>query len=266
MLFDDQAERFDERAALPAPAARRIADVLRDMVSLRPGQRWLELGPGTGALSLDLVRSRIAYVGVDSSEAMLSVFRDKLAQEGLSAELRVADANAPWPVPDGGIDVVFSARAVHHVAVKHAVDELARVASPEGVFLVLGRVKRPPDSVRAEMRARMRELLARRGYVGLDHRGHSSRIFEALESLGVRRIEPRIAARWTQPRSPADSLVDWRGKEGLAGLTLPGAVKDEILTELRAWATEQYGDPHAPLQQEESFEVSGAFVKGVGRG
>ena len=115
MLYEDQAGRFDKRAGVPAEACAAIAEVLAEIVALEPGQTWLEIGAGTGALSLALVRHPIRYVGFDRSPAMLAVFRGKLAQEGLQAQLEVADGNGPWPVEDGSIAVIFSARAMHHL-------------------------------------------------------------------------------------------------------------------------------------------------------
>ncbi len=261
MRYDDQASRFDERAAVPERARQQIADALRDLVALRPGQRWLELGPGTGALSIFLIRERIDYLGLDRSSAMLDVFRDRVEREGLEADLRTADGNERWPVQDGSVEVIFSARAVHHLDVAHLVGEVVRVASPQGAWLVLGQATRPRQSVRAVMRRRMRRLLEERGYRGRGHPGHAETIFEALDRHGARRLAPRVAAAWTHMRSPGDSLGDWEGKEGLAGLEVPADVKSSVLDELRVWAEQHYGDLEKPLEQEESFELSGTFVK-----
>lgn len=51
----------------------------------------LELMAGTGRVSLPLLRMGIDLTCVDSSEAMLDVFREKLRTEDLSAELICAD-------------------------------------------------------------------------------------------------------------------------------------------------------------------------------
>jgi ubiquinone/menaquinone biosynthesis C-methylase UbiE len=265
MRYDDQALGFDERAAVPAETASEIVDVLGELVSSVPGQCWLELGPGSGSLSLPLIRSGIAYVGLDQSRAMLDVFQRKLDGEELVADLRCGDANEPWPVPDDRIEVLFSARAVHHLDVDHVAREALRVASPKGAWVVLGRVTRPRGSVRSVMRRRMRELLQERGYRGRDHRAHRDALIDALVSDGAERLVSRTAATWTRLTPPEDSLRDWEGKQGLAGLDVPDEAKASVLAELRVWAAQHYGDVELPLQQEEFFELSGAFVKGVGR-
>jgi SAM-dependent methyltransferase len=51
----------------------------------------LELTAGTGRVSLPLLHAGIDLTCVDSSAAMLDIFRDKLRTEGLSAELICAD-------------------------------------------------------------------------------------------------------------------------------------------------------------------------------
>ncbi len=259
MLYEDQAGRFDERAGVPAEACAAIADVLAEMVALEPGQTWLEIGAGTGALSLALIRHPIRYVGFDRSPAMLAVFRGKLAQEGLHAQLEVADGNGPWPVEDGSVAVIFSARAVHHLDAAHVVAETRRVASLRGVWLVLGRVRRPPDSVKAVMRTQMRRLLAQRGYAGKSHAAHVEALFSALERQGGRHTAPRVAARWTGLHSPLDSLAAWQSKSGLAGLDVPAEVKAGLLDALRDWAEAHYGDLNKKQTQVEFFELDSIF-------
>jgi hypothetical protein len=111
----------------------------------------------------------------------------------------------------------------------------------------------------------MREFLEQRGYRGKNHRAHRDALIDALGRDGAERLAPRTVASWTRPSAPSDSLRDWEGKQGLAGLDVPGETKASVLAELRVWAAQHYGDVDLPLQQEEFFELSGAFVKGAGR-
>ncbi len=259
MLYEDQAERFDARAGLPPGAAERIAETLADVVRLAPGETLLEVGAGTGALSMPLTRRPIRYVGFDRSPAMLAVFRRRLEAAGLRAELHVADGNGRWPAPDGSVSVIFGARALHHLAVAHVVAEARRVARPEGARLAAGRVRRPKDAVPAVMRRELRRRLRRHGYEGAHHEAHTEAVFARLERAGGRRGPSRTAARWTARRSPADALTAWAQKAGLAGLELPPDVKARLLDELRAWAVARFGDPDEPRTHEEFFEIETIF-------
>ncbi|WP_456426393.1 class I SAM-dependent methyltransferase [Rhodocaloribacter sp.] len=261
MLYEDQAERFDARAGLPPGAEERIAEALADVVRLAPGQTLLEVGAGTGALSLPLVRLPIRYVGFDRSPAMLAVFRRRLEAEGLRAELHVADGNERWPAPDGSVSVIFSARALHHLAAAHVVAEVRRVARAGGAWLAVGRVRRPRDSTPAVMRRELRRLLRRHGFEGAHHEAHTEAVFARLERSGGRRAPARTAARWSARHSPADALTAWTQKAGLAGLELPPDVKAHILAELRSWAETRFGDPDEPRAHEEFFEIETIFFE-----
>jgi ubiquinone/menaquinone biosynthesis C-methylase UbiE len=260
MLYDDQATRFDERAGLPAEAAEAAARELAALAGLADGRTVLDVGCGTGSLALPLLRLPVRYVGFDRSPAMLDVFRERAARDGLAAELHVADGNARWPVDDASVDVVFSARALHHLDPAHAVAEVRRVMRAAGGWLVTGRVRRPPDSPKSVLRRQMRQMLRAAGLEGRSHDAGAEAVFAALEADGGRRMEPRVAASWTVPHRPADSLAAWEGKSGLAGIEVPLHVKSKVLSELRTWAAERFGDLQREMEQREHFELAAIRV------
>lgn len=255
MLYDDQATRFDDRAGVPAEAAEAVARVLAALAGLAEGRTLLDVGCGTGSLSLPLVRLPIRYLGFDQSAAMLEVFRARAAEAGLAAELHAADGNGRWPAEDASVDAVFSARALHHLDPAHVAAEVRRVVRPGG-WLVTGRVRRPPDSPRSVLRRQMRRLLEAEGFTGRSHQAGAEAAFAALEAEGGTRAEPRMVARWTGPHTPADSIAAWEGKQGLAGLEVPSDVKSRVLNGLRAWALAEYGDLQRNLEQEEQMELA----------
>ena len=266
MLYDDQALSFDDRAGLPAEACMAVADALADLVGLTEDSTLVEIGAGTGLLSIPLLLRGIRYIGFDRSPLMLDVFRQKLAVSSADggpdmqdrAELVVADANERWPAPDGVANVVFSARALHHVVAEHAATETLRVLAPTGGWLVVGRVRRQHDSVKNVLRRQMRQLLRDAGYQGRSNEAQAGAVFAELEQAVPGRAErrdPIVAARWSAPHRPADSLAAWEGKQGLAGVELPADAKAEILGQLRAFAVRQYGDLDVQLESEECFEL-----------
>lgn len=262
MLYDDQAAVFDERAGVPPDAAQAVADALVEIVGRVDGQRWLEVGAGTGTLALPLLRLPVRYTGFDRSPEMLRVFRERVDAARLDAALHVADGNERWPAEDDGVDVVFSARALHHLDPAHAAAETRRVLGARGGWLVLGRVRRPPDSGKSVLRRQMRRLLEAEGFAPRSHGARAGAVFAALEQAGGERMEPRAAARWTRPHAPAGSIAAWRDKAGLAGIEVPDDVKARVLAELRAWALEEYGNIDHPRTQEEAFELDAIRIPG----
>ncbi|HLM77084.1 MAG TPA: class I SAM-dependent methyltransferase [Rubrobacteraceae bacterium] len=261
MLYKDQAAGFDERAAIPAEAVESMAAAVAEIAGLRQGEMLLEIGPGTGMLSLPLLRRPIRYIGFDRSPAMLAVFREKVEKAQLRAELLVADGNGRWPAEDGSVAAIFSARALHHVDVDHAATETIRVLGPEGGWLILGMVRRPNGSVKPTLRRQMRKLLEEEGYSGRNHHTHTEALFSALEAIGGERAEPHVVAHWMERYTPLDSITAWEGKEGLAGHYIPQEVKERVLGRLRAWAEERHGNLKAPLEQKEFFELDAIHMR-----
>jgi ubiquinone/menaquinone biosynthesis C-methylase UbiE len=260
MLYEDQAASFDQRAGIPADAALAVADAVATLVASRDERIWLEVGAGTGQLSLPLVAAAPGYVGIDRSPAMLAVFRERLDSGGLDATLHEGDGDEPWPVEDGSAAVVFCARALHHLEPAHVAAESLRVLGAAGGWLVLGRVRRPPDSPRAVLRRRMRRLLKAQGRAGRSHDATADAVFALLADAGGEVAPTLVAARWTRAHRPADSLEGWAAKNGLAGIEIPARAKARVLTELRTWALARYGDLSEPLTQEEHFELSAVRV------
>jgi ubiquinone/menaquinone biosynthesis C-methylase UbiE len=260
MLYEDQATTFDERAAIPAEAGEYVAAAVAEIAGLRQGDTLLEVGAGTGMLGLPLIRRPIRYIGFDRSPAMLAVFRGKVEEARLRADLLVSDGNRRWPADDGSVTAIFSARAVHHVDLDHAVAEIGRVLRPQGGWLVVGSVRRPNNSLKPTLRRQMRKFLEEEGYGSRNHDTHAEALFSALEAIGGERVEPRVVARWTRRQAPHEWFKAWQGKKGLAGHDIPEEVKTRVLGRLRTWAEERHGDLEAPLDQEQFFELEAIHV------
>ncbi|GAA5068907.1 hypothetical protein GCM10023336_52540 [Streptomyces similanensis] len=141
-FFTRRAATWEERFAGDNPrydaAARRMG--------LRPGQRVLDLGCGTGRV-LPALRAQVGaegvVAGIDLTPAMLTA----AVREGRDRDggLLVADA-CRLPLPSGAVDGVFSAGLVDHVPdPAAALREWARVTAPGGVLLLFhpsGRAER----------------------------------------------------------------------------------------------------------------------------
>lgn len=101
------------------------------------GKKVLEIGVGMGADFLRWVRAGAEATGVDLTERAVELTRRRLADEGLTAEVRVADAES-LPFPDGQFDIVYSWGVLHHTPdPARALAEAQRVLAPGGQLKVM---------------------------------------------------------------------------------------------------------------------------------
>lgn len=106
--WDAQAVGFDDEPdhGLRDPATYAAWDSLLISVLGSELRQVVDLGAGTGTLSLLLARRGHAVVGLDISPAMATRAAEKALAEELSAGFGVADAADP-PVAAGSVDVVL---------------------------------------------------------------------------------------------------------------------------------------------------------------
>jgi len=215
------------------------------------------VGAGTGEIGLELARLLPRYVALDLSGPMLSVFRRRLEAAGASAVLLVADADAPWPLPNASVRAIFGSRSLHLLSTDRLTREAFRVASRRGAILIIGRTRRDPSSVKARMRKEMHRFLEQSGGGGRDGQTRTQRLITALVARGATPFKPVVAARWTTEHRPADSLRSWKSKPGLGGTDLPDARKSEILSRLEKWAKQVYEDLETSFQSVEEYVLEG---------
>jgi ubiquinone/menaquinone biosynthesis C-methylase UbiE len=98
-------------------------------------ERWrdrdvLEIGVGLGTDFTRFARARANAHGVDLTEAAVDLVQRRLELEGLSADVRQADAEA-LPFEDESFDLVYSWGVLHHTPdTRGALDEVRRVLRP----------------------------------------------------------------------------------------------------------------------------------------
>jgi ubiquinone/menaquinone biosynthesis C-methylase UbiE len=117
---------------------RRIHRRLLDRAGLRPGQRVLEIGCGTGNLLLAAKRAQpeAAVVGLDPDLAALARAHRKARRRGLAVQLDRGYADE-LPYADDSVDVVLSSFMLHHLPAgerEQAMREVLRVLRPGGAL------------------------------------------------------------------------------------------------------------------------------------
>lgn len=110
------------------------------LAGVRPGERLLDVGCGTGSLLIEASRAGAAEaLGVDASPDMLAIARRKATRAAVDATFTLASAEA-LPCADGSRDVVFNTIMLHHLprpARLQCAREMRRVLKPDGRLLVV---------------------------------------------------------------------------------------------------------------------------------
>jgi SAM-dependent methyltransferase len=244
-LFDGQAGLFERRAGLPETVCRAIAKKVIEIGEANAGDLIVEVGSGTGQIG-QWFEAPVRYAGFDLSAGMLKECSHRL-------DLIQADANVSWPLADGVARVIFSSRAVHLLQQEHVAHEVFRVASSTGAMLVLGRVEREPESVRARMAKEMNERLRRHGFAGRRGERQNRKLFELCCERGAVAMEPVPVGQWRTVATPRQSLDSWHGLAGLGGIAVPAPTRAEILRELEGWAEEEFGGLDQEFESEETY-------------
>jgi demethylmenaquinone methyltransferase / 2-methoxy-6-polyprenyl-1,4-benzoquinol methylase len=132
-MFDGVAARYDlTNTVLSFGQDRGWRRATRAALALRPGERVLDVGAGTGVSTEELGRSGAYAVGADLSIGMLQAGR----RARPAVPLLAGDA-LKLPFPDGAFDAVTISFALRNVTdVDGALGELARVTKPGGRLVV----------------------------------------------------------------------------------------------------------------------------------
>ena len=181
--WDDYAPFYDWENA--QTLGRRDVPFWRNL-ALNSGGTVLELGCGTGRVSLPLARAGVPLVGVDRSPAMLAFARQRMARDRLHRVLRLVQADIrhlPFP-PDPAKPKSRS----------HSRDRFAMVMAPYGILQSLLR-ERDLASTLSEVH----RVLQPDGMFGLE-------LVADLPS-------------WEEYRKRV-SLKGWRGRRGGTHITL----------------------------------------------
>jgi ubiquinone/menaquinone biosynthesis C-methylase UbiE len=120
---------------------KAVRETLVDLAEPVPGESVLDVGSGTGTLSLALA-SRVgagAVHGIDASPEMIEVAKAKAGKAGSDVDFQVALIE-DLPFPAATFDLVTSSLMLHHLPddLKRAgLGEVRRVLKPGGRFIAM---------------------------------------------------------------------------------------------------------------------------------
>lgn len=99
----------------------------------------LDLGCGSGRHLVHLAKEGFKAFGLDISPTGLRLTREWVDEEGLEADLVLADMREPLPFRDDIFDGVLSTQVIHHAriaGVRRAISEIGRVLDSGGAAFV----------------------------------------------------------------------------------------------------------------------------------
>lgn len=118
---------------------RRILAATLNAGELRPGDRLVDVGCGTGALVLMAARRGLRdIIGIDATPGMIEIADRAARASGFRARFEVAVAEA-LPLPDESVDAVVSSFFFHHLpsdVKRDALREMWRVLAPGGRLVI----------------------------------------------------------------------------------------------------------------------------------
>ena len=165
------------------------------------GKRVLDVGCGAGTDLVRFARAGAIVSGVDLSAAAVDLARANVAQQGLEADIREADA-AHLPYPDATFDLVFA-----HGVVQYSAD-------PAGVVGECWRVLKPGGEaiVQAYNRVSWLNALSKLMKVPLEH--EDAPVLEKYTAGELRKMLSRFReVRIVEERFPVKSRLHggWKG-------------------------------------------------------
>lgn len=142
--FDDAAATWDDD---PAHEERQqaVARAIREAVVLGAGTRAIDVGAGTGRLSI-LLADQVGTITVtDPSAGMVQVAQESIEAAGLGDRARAVRADLTQDQVEGEYDVVWSSMALHHVRDLHAMLTAVHRLLVEGGRLAIADLDRDPE-------------------------------------------------------------------------------------------------------------------------
>lgn len=250
LSFDRAAEYYDNTRPLPEPIARLGIQAILEVAGA--SARILDVGTGTGRISVPLLERGADLVGCDISPAMLMRLRGKLP----SARVAQADASL-LPFPAGQFEAVLTVHVIHLIAPwREALREFKRVLRPKGVYLNVQTYAPVGESLRGQMRTYWRQWIESQG-VQIYQPGVQDfqEFLQELKVLGAEMTEQEVA-RFSLPLTLREELERFSSRIYSDAWHIPDDVHAASLEVLRAWTIHQYGDLDQPREDQVRFVIN----------
>lgn len=254
--FDRAASFYDQTRPLFESLAQQGIQAILDITG--PSARTLDVGTGTGRISIPLLERGLDLIGCDLSSKMLIRLQEKFP----SARIAQSDASA-LPFPSACFDIVLTAHVLHVIAPwREALREFRRVLKPGGTYLNVRTWGTVGISIREQMRLHWRRWLESQGVnANLPGVQGNAEIQQELESLGAHLTEVEVL-RYPLKFTLREELERFASRIYSDSWEIPDAIFEASLEELRSWVEHEYSSLDQQLQDEVQFAIDVARFEG----
>jgi ubiquinone/menaquinone biosynthesis C-methylase UbiE len=246
-VFDAVASDFERFRLLPGGVPEAIRPAIWAAVPVPSPAKVLDLGAGTGRFGTAFIEAGDSYTAVDASFAMLREF-----QARAKGVLLVQADGRQLPFANGSFDVVLLMHVLGAAGDWRPVIDEARRVCHVGGFVVIGRTVSPESGIDTQLKRQLKIILEEMDVPWHRPQKAHREALDSLKSFAARYIHCQ-AATWSVQASAQDFLR--RHRSGARFAALPGAVQQQALQELEAWANQAFGSVDQGFNEERSFEL-----------
>jgi ubiquinone/menaquinone biosynthesis C-methylase UbiE len=246
--FDRAADYYDATRGMPEPLATHGIPAILDHLQPRSGALLLEVGTGTGRISLPLLARGANLIGCDLSSKMLARQMEK------NAAVRLVQADAArLPFGAAQFDGLLTIHVLHLMSEwRQALREFRRLLRPGAAYVNSWNAHGLLD-VDARIRDTWRSLVEAHGAEwrrpGIQTR---EELLDEVRAMGAEVIEV-VAADYTENLTAGEVTEAIASRVYSDTWDVPATVFDATIRELRAWTAANYADLAAPQTVERRF-------------
>jgi ubiquinone/menaquinone biosynthesis C-methylase UbiE len=244
--FDRAANYYDQTRDLPEPVATHGIPALLKYIA--PNGKILDVGTGTGRISVPLLRLGADVIGVDLSLNMMAKLREKYP----APRLAQADASR-LPFRSQQFDAVLTTHVMHLVAPwRAALREYQRVLKPEGVYIDSTQWHDKTSPLR-RIRDQWHTLIEAQGAQWRRPGAQNpDEIATELTMMGAQLEEVEVL-RYNSTNTPREVLEAIHSRVCSDAWDVPNDVFEATFKEITAWTKQEFKHLDEPISTERRF-------------
>jgi len=246
LSFDRAVTYYDRSRDLPEPIATHGLAAISNLLGTG---LTLDVGTGSGRISVPLLERGANLMGCDLSLKMMQLLRDKHP----AARLGQAEA-ARLPFPTGTFEAVMTIHVLHVVgAWQAALREFRRVLKPDGVYLNSWNWHHP-QAPQARLRDYWRSRVEAHGgewrRPGIQNR---EELLTELRAMGAQ-VQELEVVRFSSPVNLERDVIEALANRLYSDTwQVPEPILQQSIQDLRQWAQQEYPNLQADYEEERLF-------------